>query len=537
MLNPHLTSRAADWAAARVVYEPLASYDASGKLIPFLAAEIPTLENGDVAADGKSVTWRLKQGVRWSDGAPFTADDVKFTYDYITNPATAATTAANYAGIESVDVVDDHTVKITFKEVTPAWSIPFVGVQGLILPKHVFEAYKGDNPVDAPANMLPVGTGPYMAVRYKPEEVLFLGNNLIETVKIIYEPNPYFREPDKPYFSRVELKGGGTVDEAARSVLQVGDVDYANNLQIDANAQQTLEAGGKGRILAPFGAFVERILLNRTDPNQATADGERSSTQFPHPFFSDLKVRQAFSLAIDRDKIAALYGKTGQTTANVLVSPDSFASPNTKYVFDPKRAEQLLDEAGWKRPAPGAVREKDGQKLSVLFQTSANPVRQQTQALVKQNLEAIGVEVRLIFYDSSVFLDSDPNNPNNRHHFYADMEMYATGNRSPDPGAYMKNWLCSEIAQKANDWKGLNKERWCNPQYDELYKQSTTETDPEKRKRLFVQMNDLLVDDVVVIPLVRQADISGVSNTLTNVELTPWDADLWNIKDWRRVAP
>jgi len=439
--------------------------------------------------------------------------------------------------VDSVEVIDDYTVRVNFKQVTPAWSLPFVGVQGLILPKHVFEAYNGANAAQAPANLLPVGTGPYRVVKFKPEEVLFLGNNLIETNKIVYEPNPFFREPDKPYFSRVELKGGGTVGEAARSVLQVGDVDFANNLQIDAATQQKLEAGGKGKILAPFGAFVERILLNRTDPDEATAEGERSSIQFPNPFFDDPKVRQAFAFAVDRDAIAKLYGRTGTPTSNVLVSPDKFQSPDTSYEFNLDKAAALLDEAGWVRPNGDGIRTKNGAKLSVLFQTSANPVRQQTQAIVKKALESIGVDVRLTFFDSSVFFDTDPNNVNNRHHFYADMQMYATGNRSPDPDAYMKSWTCAEIAQKANNWTGLNKERWCNPAYDALYIQSTQETDPEKRRQLFVQMNDMLVNDQVVIPLVRQADISGVSNTLEGVTLTPWDADLWNIKDWRREQP
>jgi len=536
-LNPHLTTGSADWAAARVTYEPLASYDAGGGLVPFLAAEIPSIENGGVAPDGKSVTWKLKQDVRWSDGEPFTAADVRFTYDFIKNPDTGATTSAGYSAVDSVEVIDDYTVRVNFKQVTPAWSLPFVGVQGLILPKHVFEAYNGANAAQAPANLLPVGTGPYRVTKFKPEEVLFLGNNLIETNKIVYEPNPFFREPDKPYFSRVELKGGGTVGEAARSVLQVGDVDYANNLQIDAATQQKLEAGGKGTILAPFGAFVERILLNRTDPDRATAEGERSSVQFPHPFFSDPKVRQAFAFAVDRDAIAKLYGPTGTPTGNVLVSPDKFQSTDMSYEFNLDKAAALLDEAGWVRPNGDGIRTKDGVKLSVLFQTSANPVRQQTQAIVKKALESVGVDVQLTFFDSSVFFDTDPNNVNNRHHFYADMQMYATGNRSPDPGAYMKSWTCAEIAQKANNWTGLNKERWCDPTYDALYQQSTQETDPEKRRQLFVQMNDMLVNDQVVIPLVRQADISGVSSTLEGVTLTPWDADLWNIKDWRRKLP
>ena len=243
----------------------------------------------------------------------------------------------------------------------------------MIIPFHTFKDYNGPNAPQAPANLMPVGTGPYRVVKFKPEEVLFLGNDLVETNKIVFEPNPYFREPDKPYFSRVELKGGGTVNEAARSVLQVGDVDFANYLQIDAATQEKMEAAGKGKILAPFGAFVERILLNRTDPNQETSDGERSSIQFPHPIFSDKKVRQAFAYAVDREAIAQLYGRTGQPTSNILVSPDIYQSPNTSYEFNLKKATELLDEAGWKDSDGDGIRDKDGVKMSVLFQTSANP--------------------------------------------------------------------------------------------------------------------------------------------------------------------
>ncbi len=534
-LNPHLSTGQKDWNASRVTYEPLASFDKNGQLVPFLAAEIPSLQNGGVAADGKSIIWKLKRDIKWSDGTPFTARDVRFTYEFIANyKENGATTYTTYDAISSVEEIDDYTVKVNFKDVNPAWALPFVGVQGMIIPYHAFKDYNGANASQAPANLMPVGTGPYRVVKFKPEEVLFLGNDLIETNKIVFEPNPYFREPDKPYFSRVELKGGGTVNEAARSVLQVGDVDYANYLQIDAATQKKMEAAGKGKIVAPFGAFVERILLNRTDPNRETSDGERSSIQFPHPILSDKKVRQALAYAVDREAIAQLYGPTGEPTSNILVSPDTYQSPNTSYEFNLKKAAALLDEAGWKDSDGDGIREKDGVKMSVLFQTSASPLRQQTQSIVKKALDSIGVEVKLTFFDSSIFFASDPSNPNTRHHFYADIEMFSTANRSPDPGAYMKSWTCDERAQKANKWAGLNKERWCDPAYDALYKQSTTEIDPEIRRQLFIKMNDMLIDDVVVIPLVRQADISGVSNALEGVDLTPWDADLWNIKDWRR---
>ncbi len=476
-------------------------------------------------------TWKLKPEVKWSDGEPFTADDVLFTYQFISNPETDATTAAVYEAVEDVEVIDDFTVRVNFREVTPTWFLPFVG---MIIPRHIFEPYNGANVRNAPGNLQPVGTGPYRVVSFKPQEVLFLGNELIETNKIEYEPNPFFRDEDKPFFSKVELRGGGTVKEAARSVLEVGDVDFAFNLQLDAETLNEMEAAGQGKVLVLFGAFVERILLNRTDPNQATEDGERSSIQFPHPILTDEKVRQALTYAIDREAIAELYGRAGRPVSNVLVAPPKYESPNTAYEFNLEKAAQLLDEAGWIDTNGDGIRDKDGLKLSLVYQTSANPVRQQTQRTVQQALASIGVEVEVKFYDASIFFSNDPNNPNTRHHFYADLEEFATGNRSPDPAIYLKNWTCDEIAQKSNDWSGANIERWCNPDYDALYQQLTRELDPEKRRDLFIQMNDMLIEDVVIIPLVHQADVHGVSNTIEGLELTPWDAALWNIKDWSR---
>lgn len=538
ILNPHLTQEAKDWQASRLTLEPLASYDNDGKLIPFLAAEVPSLENGDVAADGKSVTWKLKPGVQWSDGEPFSADDVLFTYEFVSDPTTGASTSAtSYSAVQEVVVVDPLTVLVRFKDVNPAWSLPFVGLQGMILPRHAFQGYEGEAARDAPANLKPVGTGPYRVVEFEPQEVLFLGNELIQTNRIIYEPNPYFREPDKPYFSKIELKGGGTVTEAGRAVMEVGDVDYAYNLQLDTATLDKLAAGKYGRLQSLYGAYSERLLLNRTDPNRATGDGERSSVKYPHPFFTDKRMREAFSLAIDREAIAALYGPTGRPATNMLVSPETYASPNTRYEHNPERAKALLTEAGWRDGNGDGVREKNGRKLSVTFQTSVNSVRQQTQELIKADLEAVGVEVELSIIDSSQFFGHDTANPNTRWQFYADMEMFSTANRNPDPGDYMGWWTCAQISQKANNWTGYNIERFCSDAYDRLYRRSTTEMDPAARRSLFIEMNDMLVDDVVMIPLVHRADVSAVSKTLTGMDLTPWDAEFWNIKDWKRSSP
>lgn len=536
ILNPHLTTGIKDWEACRITYEPLASYDPEGKnLIPFLAAEIPSLENGGVAPDFKSVTWKLKQGVKWSDGQPFTAADVRFTYEFITNKDTAATTTANYEAIDNIEVIDDLTVKLNFKEPNPAWAVPFVGIRGMILPHHVFEAYNGLKAKDAPANLLPVGTGPYFVETFKPQEVLFLGSDLVKTYKIVYKPNPYFREADKPYFSRVELRGGGTANEAARSVLDTGEVDFAWNLQLDAKSLAQFEqVAGKGRVITVLGPGVERIVLNLSDPNKETADGERSFREFPNPILSDKKVRQALAYAIDREAIAEL-SLGARPTSNLLVAPDVYNSPNTTYEFNLEKAKALLDEAGWTDDTDkDGFREKNGVEMSLLFQTSANTARQQVQELVRQALADIGIRVEPRVIDAGVFFGGNQSNPQTLERFYADMEEYFALNQNPDPGSYMKNWTSDQIPQKANKWQGQNVARWDNPQYDALYQQSTTELDPEKRQQLFIQMNDLIVNEVVLIPLFNRAQVSGVSQTLEGVDINPWDAELWNIKDWRR---
>ena len=523
ILNPHLSTGFKDSEASRITLEPLASFDNNGKMVLFLAAEEPTLENGGVAADGKSVTWKLKQGVKWSDGTPFTAADVVFTYEFVTNPDVGSTTGGAYEIIESVEALDDYTVKINFKDVNPAWSQVFVGNEGMILPKHIFADFNGANARQAPGNLMPVGTGPYQAVEFKPGDI------------VVYEANPQFRDADKLGFKRVELKGGGDATSAARAVLQTGDADFAYNLQVEARILEELEAAGKGKVVANFGGESERILINYTDPNQATGTGERSSLQFPHPFLTDKKVRQAFALAIDKDVIAQqLYGATGKATANFLIAPPQYNSNNTSYQFNLEQAASLLDEAGWQDSNNNGIRDKNGVEMKVLFQTSVNPLRQKTQEVVKQGLKSLGVEVELKSVDASVFFSSDPANDDTVEHFYADLEMYTTGNTNPDPTAYMKSYTCKEIPQQKNNWAGQNHARYCNPKYDALWQQATTELDPEKRSELFVAMNDILIEEGAVIPLVHRANVVGVSNSLAGVDLTPWDARTWNIMDWKR---
>ena len=165
-LNPHFSVGAKDSEGCRIFYEPLAAWDPDGNLVPVLAAEIPDVENGGVSPDGKSVTWKLKKGVRWHDGEPFTADDVVFNWRFAADPATAAVSFGTFEGV-MVEKIDPLTVRVRFEKPTPFWADAFVGT-GMIIPKHVFEPYKGANSREAPANLKPVGTGPYVCVDFKP---------------------------------------------------------------------------------------------------------------------------------------------------------------------------------------------------------------------------------------------------------------------------------------------------------------------------------------------------------------------------------
>jgi peptide/nickel transport system substrate-binding protein len=538
ILNPHLSAVFVDWEASRITYEPLASFDKDGQLVTFLAAEVPSLENGGVASDGRSVTWKLKPGLMWSDGEEMTADDVVFTYEYVTNPEVGSASKGFYDSIASVVASDRYTVKISFKDVTPAWAVPFVGSRGVILPRHIFSDYNNAEAKNAPANNQPVGTGPYRVLEFKPQEVLFLGNRIVETNKVVYEVNPFFREADKPYFRRVELRGGGSADEAARFALQTGGVDYAWNLQVPGALLDELATDGKGRVFANFGARVERLVINHSDPNRETADGERSFKDNPHPFLSDQRVREALTLAINRTRIVEeIYGTTASLSSNLLVSPANYNSTNTGASYDPAQAAALLDAAGWRDSDGDGLRDKDGRPMSMLILSTNNTARQQMLAIIKENLEALGIEIRLELLDPSIITRRDPANQSSGWHFYADMQVLFYGNSIPDPGAYMQEWTCGRIPQKANDWTaGFNLERFCDPAYDQLYSQSRTEIDPAARQQLFIEMNDLLIDEAVSIPLFISASISGASLTLEGLNLTPWDADVWNIMDWRRVS-
>ena len=521
LLNPHFAVGTKDQDGSRIFYEPLAAWDPDGQLYPILAAEIPDLENGGLAKDGMSVTWKLKQGVQWHDGKPFSADDVVFNWEYAKDPGTAATTSGSYTGIK-VEKVDQHTVKVLFDKPTPFWADAFVGVRGMIIPKHLYADYTGGKSRDAPANLKPVGTGPYRFVDFKPGDM------------VRGELNPNYHLPNRPHFDTIEMKGGGDAISAARAVLQTGEYDYAWNLQVEDEILLRLEKGGKGKTDMAAGGNIEHIQLNSTDPWNEV-EGERASMKSKHPLLSDKAVRQALGMLIDRKSVEDhIYGRTGTATGNFVNGPPRFVSKNTKWEFNVDKANQILEDAGWKKGSDG-IRAKDGKKLKFVYQTSINTPRQKTQAIVKQACQRAGIDVELKSVTASVFFSSDVANPDTYPHFYCDIQMYTTTMTQPDPETFLLQFVSWEVATKENKWQGRNITRWTSKEADDAFKASQSELDPVKRAAHFIKINDLACGDHAVIPVVYRPRVQARSNTLA-ARGSGWDSDFWNLQDWYRTT-
>jgi peptide/nickel transport system substrate-binding protein len=521
LLNPHFAVGTKDQEGSRIFYEPLAGWDGDGNLVPVLAAEIPSKENDGLTEDGLSVVWKLKRGVKWHDGAPFTADDVVFTWEYARNPETAAVTIASYKDVK-VEKIDDFTVRVIFSKPTPFWADAFVSANGMIIPKHLFADYVGGKSRDAPNNLKPVGTGAYLYVDFKPGDT------------VLAKLNPNYHVPNRPYFDTLEVKGGGDAVSAARAVLQTGEYDYAWNMQVEDEILVKLEGSGKGKVSIVATGNIEFMILNVTDP-AVEVDGERSSIKTKHPLFSDPAVRQAVNLLIDRASIEKyIYGRTAVATANFLNNPERFRSKNTKFEFNIEKANQILEAAGWKKGADG-VRAKDGKPLKFVFQTSINAPRQKTQAIIKQACQKAGIDIELKSVVGSVFFSSDTGNPDTYPHFYCDAEMFTTTMLQPDPQIFMNQYLSAEVATKANKWQGRNISRWHSEEYDELYRQAERELDAVKRAAMYIKLNDMVVGDNYIQPVVYRPRVTALSGSLT-AHLSGWDNDLWQLASWYREA-
>lgn len=523
ILNPHNAIGVKDVIAACAVVEPLIHYLPDASMTPNLITQIPSVENGQLAKDLTAVTFTLLPNVKWSDGEPFTAEDIKFTWQWNIDEKNASQNIATFQTIKDVEVVDATTAKVTFKAVNPFWFDPFAGTStGFQLPRHVLEG-KGDAG-NAAYGQKPIGTGPFVVDSFSPGD------------QVLYSANPNYREPNKPFYSKINLKGGGDAASAARAVLQTGEYDYAWNLQVEPEILSGLiTPDGPGQLIIKPGSACERIDINQSDPNKEV-DGQRSEKNTPHPFFSDPKVREAFATAIDRQQIAdKFYGMGTVPIANIVTGVPATESSNTSWEFNTDKANKILDDAGWTKS--GNTRKKNGIELKLVYATSVNQVRQKTQAVVKKNLEAIGFAVNLQQIDAGIYFDSAAGNEQNINHMYWDIQMYQQVPNSPRPLAFMEAWYGPQIAQKSNSWSGQNYIRFQNDEFDAAFKQSQTEPSAEVLAQLFIKMNDIVINNHVIVPLVRVAGKNGASRKLNadNIAAAAFSYDLWNVANWRTV--
>lgn len=525
ILNPYLSGGTKDIESSSLVIEPLARYDQDGNMVAWLAESVPTVENGGVSADLKSITWVLKEGLAWSDGTPVTAEDVVFTAEYCMHPESGCAQLNKFNDISSIEATDGRTIVIQFSVPKPFPYGAFVGGQTPIIQKAQFADCVGARaPECTEENFNPIGTGPFRVTEFRPNDVISM------------EANPNYREPGKPAFATLTFKGGGEATAAARAVLETGEFDYAWNTQLAPDVLQNMEAAGRGVVISAFGTLVERLMVNLTDPSPELGD-ERSTRKHPHPFLSDINVRKALSMAIDRELLVEIgYGSAGRPTCNVLPAPAIYRSTanDACLVQDIDQANQMLDEAGWTRGGDG-VREKDGVRISILYQTSTNAVRQDFQALIKQWWSEIGVETELRNLDASVFFGGDPGSPDTYQKFFADIEMYANNFDGTDPEAYMGSWQCDREPSPESQWQGTNMPRYCSSDYDELIAEMARTGELSERARLAKAMNDMLMQEYVIIPLVDRGRVSAHSRTLGGVVLNVWDSELWNAADWHRT--
>jgi peptide/nickel transport system substrate-binding protein len=257
----------------------------------------------------------------------------------------------------------------------------------------------------------------------------------------------------------------------------------------------------------------------------------------PHPFLTNPTILQAMSMSIDRNVIAEqLYGPAGRAACNIINGPPANESPNNQSCLtqDIEGAIALLDEAGIVDSDGDGVRELDGVPLSVLYQTSTNAVRQNTQLLIKQWWEEIGIATEIRNIDAAVFFGGDPASPDTLGQFYADVQMYTSGTDGTDAETFLARWRCENFPGPDNNWLGDNVPRWCNEEYDRLFDELTQEADPARRSELTIMLNDIFVQDFAEMPLVHRGSVSAHANSLEGIQINGWDSEEWNIADWTR---
>jgi peptide/nickel transport system substrate-binding protein len=504
-LNPFYSGLRATFTVTQAIFNGLVVVNEQGEYEGDLAAEVPTVQNGGVSPDGLSITYKLRQGVKWADGEPFTADDVKFTYDTIMNPANTISGKSVYGKIDSLTVQDPYTVQLKMKEPYAAYAGLFSYPIG-ILPKHALDSQSDLNKADF--NRKPFGTGPYRVTDWQAASSIQL------------EANPYYYK-GAPKLGQVVFR---IVPDKNTQLAQVraNETDVAVDLTEDDAVQIDQIAGWKSYAIA--GLTSDRLYLNLAEPGDA--DGQR-----PHPILGDARVRQALQLSINKQQLVdkVLSGKTKVASSDY---PVGWAAPNIEPTkFDPDAAKQLLDDAGWKVGADG-VREKNGQKLHLtIASTSGNTLRENVEQLIPAGWKSIGVDLEIKNAAAAVLVGEWADNGLvQRGNF--DIAYYGFTPGIDPSGTLSPAFHSSQIPDEANAGEGDNASRYRNPQVDQWLDDADRTLDQNQRKALYGNVMHQVAQDLPVIYLYNRANVEAVSQRVQGAHSHPFRWLTWNIQEW-----
>lgn len=488
----------------------LITFNDKNEPLPWIAQEIPSIENGGISADGKVITFKLRDDVKWSDGVPLTADDYVFTWQMVMSDKNTVTSRDPFDSVvDKVEATDPHTLVVTFKEPYAPWMTTiFSRVNSSVaLPKHILEpVFQKDGTLDnAEWNRAPtVGVGPFLFKEWE------TGSHLT------FQANPDFwmgkPKADQIFFRIVP-------DDAAQlAAIKAGDVDIG--VFISPSDVPELEKLGTVDIAKVQSGYKESWYFNMS-ADEATKG---------HPALQDANVRRAIVMAVDRDKIdqELLYGLT--KPALTFWDGMAQADPNIEPIkYDPEGAKKLLDDAGWKVGADG-IREKDGEKLKLRYLTTTREVRKNTQAIVQQAWKAVGIDADLVTHPSDVFFNSFGDKGPVATGQY-DVAQWSNSPKFPDPDTV--DWLCSEIPSEANP-PGNNWEFICDKDLDALFQQQARTVDAKARTELFFQIQKMIADKVYWVSIWDDPDLWTISKKLTDVKFsgaTPF----WNAYQWDKT--
>lgn len=504
-LNPFYSGLRATFTVTQAIFNGLVVVNEQGDYEGDLAMEVPTVQNGGVSADGLTITYKLRQGVKWADGQPFSADDVKFTYDAIMNPANTISGKSVYGKIESLTVKDPYTVELKMKEPYAAYAEFFSYPVG-ILPRHALGSLPDLNKADF--NRKPFGTGPYRVTDWQAANYIQLDAN----------PNYY---KGAPKIGRVIVR---IVPDKNTQLAQVraNETDVAVDLNEDDAVQVDRIPGWKAFAIA--GLTSDRLFLNLAEPG--VADGSR-----PHPILGDKRVRQALEMGIDKQQLVdkVLSGKTKVATSEY---PVGWAAPNLEpSKYDVDTAKRLLDEAGWQVGADG-IREKDGRKLHLsISSTSGNTLRENVEQLIQAGWKAMGVDLEIKNATAAVLVGEwSENGLVQRGNF--DIAYYGFTPGIDPSGTISPRFHSKQIPFEGNQGEGDNGMRYRDPQVDQWIDEADRTLDQARRKELYGEVMRKIADDVPVIYLYNRANVEAVSQRVQGPHSHPFRWLTWNIHQW-----